>query len=225
MWSVLLPILAVIIGFCIAFFLKAKANAIQLLLSYSGALLLAVTVFEFLPHVYQDYSESTGIMIMLGILVQIFLEFLSKGAEHGHLHHDKSQKTFPYLLFFSLCLHALIEGYPISENTHLLLGVVVHKIPIAIIITSFLFDSELSNRKISLFLFIFAIMTPLGSLFRLEFGWFANLDQYIDALVIGIFLHVSTTILFESSKNHTFNRSKMLAIILGMLTAFLLGHI
>ena len=35
------------------------------------------------------------------------------------------------------------------------------------------------------------------------------------ALVIGIFLHISTTILFESSEEHRFNYYKLITILLG----------
>lgn len=220
--SLLLPIIAVIVGFIIAYFIKASSNAIKLLLSFSGAFLLSITVFEFLPEVYKHYNRWIGLLIMAGILLQIFLEFLSKGAEHGHLHYNKEQSNFPITLFISLCIHSLLEGYPIEENHHLLIGVVIHKIPIAIIISSFLLTSKLSKVKIGSFLLLFAFMTPLGSFLQQHVTVLASVEKYIFALVIGIFLHVSTIILFESSKNHQFNFSKILVIILGVFAAYLL---
>ncbi|TQD39289.1 ZIP family metal transporter [Haloflavibacter putidus] len=220
--SFILPILAVVIGFLIAYFIKTGKAAIQLLLSFSGALLLSITVFEFLPKVYQSYSKTVGLFIMIGILLQVFLEFLSRGAEHGHMHQDPNQKNFPYLLFISLCIHALIEGYPLHENEHLLFGVVIHKIPVAIIISTFLLKAKLSRTKSILFLVIFALMTPIGSYVNQHFEELKHIEKYIHALVIGIFLHVSTTILFESSKNHQFDFSKTLSIILGICIAYFL---
>lgn len=220
MLSIILPILSVIVGFFAASFFKNRSKTTQLLLSYSGALLLSVTVFEFLPEVYRDYSSTIGLLIMGGILLQIFLEFLSKGAEHGHIHRDETQKDFPFLLFVSLCIHSLMEGFPISGNIHLLLGVVIHKIPVAIIISSFLLSSKMSKSKVALFLIVFALMTPIGSIFNQYIIMSAEATHYINAVVIGIFLHISTTILFESSKNHQFNWSKILLIILGVATAY-----
>jgi hypothetical protein len=35
------------------------------------------------------------------------------------------------------------------------------------------------------------------------------------AVVVGIFLHISTTILFESSENHRFNLIKFVVILMG----------
>jgi zinc transporter ZupT len=220
--TLVLPVIAVILGFIIAYFIKASSLAIKLLLSFSGAFLLSITVFEFLPEVYQSYDKTVGLLIMGGILLQIFLEFLSKGAEHGHLHFNKNQTQFPITLFISLCIHALLEGSPLHDNEHLLIGVVIHKIPIAIIIASFLINSKLSKTKITFFLVVFALMTPLGSYLQENFTFLQGLKKYINAVVIGIFLHVSTTILFESSKNHQFNLSKILVIILGIVTAYFL---
>ena len=39
----------------------------------------------------------------------------------------------------------------------------------------------------------------------------------VSSLVIGVFLHISTIILFESSENHKFNLQKFLAILAGIL--------
>ncbi len=218
--SILLPFLSVVLGFLATFLIKKGARAIQHLLSYSGALLLAVTVFEFLPKVYQNYSSTIGLLIMGGVLLQVVLEFLSKGAEHGHTHIDEPTQQFPFLLFISLCIHSLMEGFPIANDTHLLIGVVIHKIPVAIIISTFLLNSGMSKTKIAVFLLVFALMTPLGSIFHQTLIASPQTAHYINAVVIGIFLHVSTTILFESSKNHHFNWSKILMIMLGVGTAY-----
>lgn len=219
----LLPILSVVIGFLVAQFLKpSNALGLKLLLSFSGAYLLSITVFEFLPEVYATGNEAVGIYIMLGILVQIFLEFFSRGAEHGHLHHDENTRHFPWFLFISLCIHALLEGLPLNEREHLLHGVVLHKIPVAIILASFLLSSNIGKSKTALFLFVFAAMTPLGSWLSANFTIIQEFEVYLNSIVIGIFLHISTTILFEASKNHRFNATKMAAILAGILIAYLL---
>ena len=223
--SIILPIIAVVLGFLTALFLTSSRfgnNAVKLLLSFSGAFLLSITVFEFLPQAYRENSEAIGIFIMLGLLLQIVLEFLSKGAEHGHLHPLENQKQFPWALFFGLCVHALLEGFPLGHNHHLLYGVVIHKIPIAVIISAFLLRSGLGRAKIVFFLCTFALMTPLGSFLQTHTPFFEKMEIYINAMVIGIFLHVSTTILFESSKNHQFNASKIIVVIFGILLAYFL---
>ncbi len=222
MTAILLPIFAVLIGFTITILLKPTIkSSVKLLLSFSGAFLLSTTIFEFLPEVYGVQDKELGIYIIAGLLMQIILEFGSKGAEHGHMHHKDNAK-FPWLLFISLCIHALIEGFPIPDHEHILYGIVVHKIPIAIIISSLLLVSKIKTAKSILFLVIFALMTPLGSLINQQEFIIESYKMPINAFVIGVLLHVSTTILFESSKNHQFNASKLGVILLGFIIAYYL---
>ena len=220
MLAIILPIIAVVLGFTIALIFKpAVNNGIKLLLSFSGAFLLSIIVFEFLPEVYNGEVENIGVYIISGLLLQLLLEFGSKGAEHGHVHQEDSA-SFPWLLFISLCVHALLEGFPLSDNSSLLYGVVVHKIPIAVIITAFLFKSKISKVKGLIFLFIFAFMTPLGAFIKAQLPILSDHSTIVNGFVVGVLLHVSTTILFESSKNHQFNASKLGVILLGILIAY-----
>ena len=222
MTAILLPIFAVLIGFLIAIAFKPSINTkVSLLLSFSGAFLLSTIIFESLPEVYVNQNNEIGIFIVAGLLMQILLEFSSKGAEHGHTH-QKDTDSFPWLLFISLSIHALIEGFPISENDHMLYGIVVHKLPIAIIISSFLLISKIKLWKSILFILIFALMTPLGSYINQQEFILESYKIPINAFVIGVLLHVSTTILFESSKNHQFNASKLAVILLGFIIAYYL---
>ncbi|WP_147677448.1 ZIP family metal transporter [Algibacter pacificus] len=220
----ILPIVAVILGVLIATITKSKKSwNMKLMLSFSGAFLLALTLFELLPEVYEYLpSKQTGLLIMCGILLQITLELFSKGAEHGHVHIHKQETAFPWMLFVSLCLHSLLEGFPIHEHNDMVYGVLIHKIPIAALISMFLFQSSFSKSKITIFLILFAFMTPLGTLISNTTHLSETVTLSINAVVIGIFFHISTTILFESSDGHKFNMSKFVAIILGVGMAYLI---
>lgn len=222
MKSYLLPLLAVILGVVIAFLTKKqKSIYTKLLLSFSGAFLLALTLFDLLPEVYHHLeAKETGLYIMCGILLQIILEFFSKGAEHGHVHIHKEDTDFPWLLFASLCIHSFLEGFPIHQHNDMVYGVLIHKIPIAILITAFLLKSSYSKFQIIVFLLVFAAMTPLGTFISNHATVMVNYVDIINAFVIGIFLHIATTILFESSEGHKFNLSKLVAICLGILIAY-----
>ncbi|MCA0131792.1 ZIP family metal transporter [Winogradskyella alexanderae] len=218
----LFPVYAIIIGVAIALLTKKqKTTGTKLLLSFSGAFLLALTLFDLLPEVYDHLdAKETGLFIMCGILLQVILEFFSKGAEHGHIHIHKNQTNFPWLLFISLCLHSLIEGFPIHQHNDMVYGVFIHKIPIAALITAFLLQSKFSKLQIVTFLFIFSIMTPLGTVISNTSSIPHDYLSIINAIAIGIFLHISTTILFETGEGHKFNLSKLLAILLGVLIAY-----
>lgn len=216
-------ILPVIAGFVLVQLIKPNSKHLQLFLSFSGAYLLSVTVLHLIPEVYTDQQKNIGLFILLGIVLQTGLEYISKGAEHGHIHvHDLDNKI-PWLLLGSLCLHAFLEGMPLGlgENENLLYAIIIHKVPIAIILAVFLKKSSLSKGYVFLFLFLFAIMSPLGSWLTSNFSFIHLYEDQINALIIGVFLHISTAILFESSENHKFNLQKFVAILIGFAIAFL----
>ena len=218
----LLPIYAVLIGIGLVALLRQKKTTYsKLLLPFSGAFLLALTLFDLLPEVYEHLeAKQTGLFIMCGILMQIILEFFSKGAEHGHVHIHKNSKAFPWLLFISLCLHAFLEGFPIHQHNDMVYSVLIHKIPIAILITTYLVQSDFKPLQILSFLTLFGIMTPLGTVISNNVAMVSDYLVYINAIVIGVFLHISTTILFESSEGHKFNLNKILAIIVAITIAY-----
>ncbi|MDX1279345.1 ZIP family metal transporter [Oceanihabitans sediminis] len=221
MQNIILPILSVFLGYAIVMVLKpSQRKNLKLLLAFSGAFLLSITVFNFLPEVYEHKGKSVGLFIMIGILLQIVLEFFSKGAEHGHIHLDKNATEFPWLLFISLSIHSVLEGIPIHNHTSLLLGIIIHKLPVAIILCTFFFASKLSKPKIAFFLILFALMTPFGVLLSENFQSIQNYYYEISAIVIGIFLHISTTILFESNEDHKFNITKLLTIVVAIAIAY-----
>ena len=220
----LLLIAAVLLSFAFVYIIKPRnKNHFKLLLAFSGAFLLALTVFELLPEVYDKAPAKTvGVYVMLGILLQIFLEFFSKGAEHGHVHLNSKKTDLPVLLFISLSIHSLLEGFPIQSHDTILYGILIHKIPIALILSIFLLNSKIKFGKALVFIIGFSFMTPLGGYIAANSNFAETYYVPITALVIGVFLHISTVILFESSEGHQFNLRKIIVIILGIGMAYLL---
>ncbi|WP_281299278.1 ZIP family metal transporter [Flavobacterium limnophilum] len=217
----LLPLFSVLTGYGIALFLKPKSKtSLKLLLAFSGSFLLSLTVMHLLPDVYESDNHNIGIFIMAGILFQIILEFFSKGAEHGHVHGHDKMYHMPWLLFISLCIHAFLEGFPVSHHHSLALGIAIHHFPIAIILTLFFINSKLDSKAIFVFMLTFALMTPMGTIIS---DYFPTLNAYyteITAVVIGILFHISSTIIFETSEGHKFNIAKVSMIIFGVVLAY-----
>lgn len=218
----LLLILSVFLGGFLVILWKPNTIFTRLLLAFSGAYLLSVTILHLLPELYsetEDYKY-VGILILSGIIIQFILESFSKGAEHGHIHVHNKKKGLPILLFVSLCVHAFSEGLPIhNSNENLLWAIVVHKIPIAIVLTTFLLNTKYKLIEVIAYLSIFSIMSPLGVLLAEKVDFLSKHYNEITAVIIGVFLHISTVILFESTENHKFNLRKFTVIILGVLLA------
>lgn len=218
-----LPLLSVLLGYGIALFVKPESKKrLKLLLAFSGSFLLSLTVMHLLPDVYKADNETIGVFIMVGILFQIILEFFSKGAEHGHVHGHEKIAKMPWLLFISLCLHAFLEGFPVGHHHDLAIGIAIHHLPIAVILTTFFLHAELNKKALFLFMLTFAIMTPLGTLFSENVAFVNDYYSELTAIVIGILFHISSTIIFESSEGHKFNIAKVSMILLGMVLAYFL---
>lgn len=220
----ILPILGVLLSFVFVLIVKPrKKEHFKLLLAFSGAFLLSLTIFELLPEVYENRNtKDIGVFIMFGILLQIFLEFFSKGAEHGHVHLSSQNKHFPWLLFVSLSIHSILEGLPIVVNNNIIYGILIHKIAIAIILSIFLFGAKIKPMYAGLFIILFSLMTPLGTFLADTFSLISDYQNQINAVVIGILLHISTIILFESSEGHKFNLRKLIVITFGIIIAYFL---
>ena len=122
----------------------------------------------------------------------------------------------------AIFLYSVLEGLPIEAHGNLIYGIIIHKLPVAIILTTFFLASKLSRTKILFFLTLFALMTPLGVLLSQKTDIFKIYYSEISALVIGIFLHISTVILFESSEGHKFNLTKLIAIVTAIAIAYFL---
>lgn len=235
--SLLLSVLAG--GLLVLFFRRMNEKATKIMLAFSGAFLLGISFLHLIPEVYSSTEMNAGIYILIGFLFQLLLEFFSDGIEHGHVHVHDHEKRFPVVIMISLCLHAFVEGIPLEREIHesqtgleahgdhsLLLGIVLHNIPVSLALMTMFIKSGLAVSRSFFWLMIFAVMGPLGAFTGHHFGmditaqWQGFFDVIL-AVVIGMFLHISTTILFESTEGHRFNLIKMISILAGVSIAML----
>jgi zinc and cadmium transporter len=206
------------------------ARHIRLLNAFTGAFLLSLTLLHLLPELYHESGPEAGhargplfigALMLAGFFVQVALDVISMGVEHGHSHalHGK----MPVGVVAGLCLHAFVEAMALGDGHHhhdlesrrlLLFSIVVHNYPVAIALLGMLLHSGMSRRASLALLALFAAMGPLG-MFVSSHTPLANYSRELMAIVIGIFMHISTTILFEASDVHRFNFAKLGAIILG----------
>lgn len=232
---------SVAIGGVLVSLLQRSQNEqlIKLMLAFSGGFLLSIAFIHFIPELYEHSELKVGIFILIGFLIQLILEFFSGGIEHGHVHGHGKPKMIPYAIIVALCIHAFFEGMPFGNQLNgevlatshhheddfsLLLGIVFHRIPVAIALMSLLMERQIGMLKSWVILLIFAAVSPMGMLFGIyAHESIASFDlDLLLALVVGMFLHISTTIIFETSENHKFNFIKLLAILGGCALAFLI---
>ena len=231
--------LPVLISGLSLYFFKINNRILKLLIAFSGAFLLSLSFNEIVPHIYSSgHAHSVGIFVLIGFFIQLMLDYITKGVEHGHQHNIAESKhnhhSISYIpILIGVCLHSFLEGMPLAENAvdpelqhHLLMGIAIHNLPISIVLMSLFIESEIKKSKAIILLLVFALSSPIGAITSSLLGSnvFESLHEYFDsimAVVVGIFLHISTTILFETDENHRFNFIKFITIIIGAIIPFI----
>lgn len=232
---------------------SGKTRNFKLLLVFAGAYLFGITVVHILPELYIQNSEVEliGLFVLAGFFLQQVLEYFTSGIEHGHIHthghgdhhhhHDEPhhQQISAFVLLVALCVHAFLEGAMLVEPASgmnvsydvnaILLGIALHRAPAAFALMTVLSFQLHSVNKALPHLIFFSLAAPLGLLIStylidIEFLSSSGLT-YLYALVCGNFLHISTTIVFESSPGHKFNGKKLSVAVLGALIAVAVEYI
>ncbi len=221
---------------------------LKLLLSFSAAYLLSLSFLHLLPEVFSgNEGKELGLFILIGFFIQLLLDYFSTGIEHGHVHlHEHEQQhdhkiRLPLSVLIGLYLHSFIEGIPVSDTIlhdqqlsflglkqSLIIGITLHNIPISLAFMAMLLQMGMSRKNAVFYLLLFSLMAPMGACFSelLRFSGMTHFDYIMNialGIVVGIFLHISTTIMFESSENHRYNFAKLLSISLGAILAYLIS--
>lgn len=220
-----------------------KIKSYKLLLVFAGAYLFGITVVHILPELYRSSGdiELIGLFVLTGFFLQQILEHFTSGVEHGHIHthnhshehgNHKHHQVSAIVLLMALCVHAFLEGAMLAQpetldiqydTNAILLGIALHRAPAAFALMTVLAFQLHSRNKAIPHLLIFSVAAPIGLIIS---SYLAETEvlgatglTLLYALVSGNFLHISTTIVFESSPEHRFNARKLTVAILGALVA------
>ncbi len=228
---------------------SAKGSNFKLLLVFAGSYLFAITVTHILPELYSEHLEMEliGLFVLAGFFLQQLLEYFTSGIEHGHIHshdreashhhHSQAHQTVSALVLLSaLCVHAFLEGGMLAkpaaagyDMNAVLLGIALHRAPAAFALMTVLTTQLHSKGRALPYLIVFSVAAPIGlfiSSYFVESEVMTDTSLiYLYALVSGNFLHISTTIVFESSPEHRFHAKKLAVALVGALVAVAVEYI
>lgn len=205
------------------------------LLAFSGAFLLSITLLHLVPETLAHDSHRGGIFILAGFFLQQLIQRFTHGVEHGHAHvggdHHHHVPVIP--VFAGLAVHAFSEGLPLGGHYNdtatlpsLFIAIGLHKLPEAMLITSLVLSGTGSRSKAWLSLCLFALITPVAGILTATLGAryqvVATFVAWCIPLIAGAFIHIATTIFFESgTRSHDMNWRKWLSILTGIGLALL----
>ena len=233
----------IITGVFSEIFLKKLANYKSYIISFSVSIVLALICIHILPELFANNGQFIGHYLLAGFLIQIFLELLSKGIEHGHIHlKGKISNQQLIVIILGLSIHSFIEGIPINSielnhhthhyktinNNHFsslyFLMILIHKLPIAVVLMIFLNSLKVKSIKKYTILVIFALTTPIGAVFGenlLNLTLFNGWSIKFLAISTGMLLHITTLLIFEEHHSKGNKFKNILIILTGMIIGFL----
>jgi len=208
------------------------------LLAFSGSFLLSVTLLHLVPETVERGGHRAGVLILAGFFLQQMIQRFTHGVEHGHAHLQEGHPIAVWPVFAGLAVHAFSEGLPLGITYHdaatlpsLFLAVALHKVPEAMLITSLVYFSSKNKARSLLLLVLFSLITPfagtLTAILGARYTGIAGLVHLLIPVIAGAFIHIATTIFFESgTRSHDMNWKKWTAMLSGIALALLtlLGH-
>jgi zinc transporter ZupT len=212
-------------------------NIMVYLLAFTGAFLLGITLLHLAPESFQELGKEAGLYIILGFFLQVFLQRWSHGMEHGHSQSPVSgtqdqtgqiTAAAALSLIIGLSVHGFMEGLPLGFTYRdptilpsLSLGILLHKIPEGLTLMTMLLAIRADKKRNTGLLVMYSLVTPFAALIAFllnkNFQFMNNILLYVIAIVTGAFLHISTTIFFESgTRHHELDRGKVISMIIGL---------
>jgi zinc and cadmium transporter len=195
----LILVSSIVLGALTVFGLKLhQPKHVKLLNSFTGAFLLSLTLLHLLPELYRfpegkpgNEALLLGALMLGGFFVQLALDYISMGVEHGHSHHLHGHA--PYGVVAGLCMHALVEGmglgtaatyYDLESRKLLLWSIVVHNYPVSIALLGMLLGWGMKRSRGLAWLGLFAAMGPLGMALSGNIPLLAHHSRELMAIVI-----------------------------------------
>ncbi len=233
------------------FWFEKKPDTLKYISIFGSAFLMAVCFVHLLPEAFSVSQHSCehshthshthehglgfplGGFVLIGFLLQLLLELLSKGAEHGHRHDCEDSASHgsyssALMVLLGVSLHAFLEGFAIAPNGTmnypLLVGIVLHNIPISMVVVQGFLKAGCSKGLSMCHLAIFAAAGVAGSLFGSYMPFLQDYTAQIMCFVVGILLHVSISTLFDSRESHQYNFVRFAIVVAAFALAVLLSH-
>lgn len=246
--------LFIIIGSALGIYSKDNKRAIDMSVSIAFGVIIGLIILEVLPETYEILSEELGvfrtivsivILIALGItllkMLDMFVPCHEHEAHHEHEHinddcHNEHLHHIGIVSSVAIIIHNLIEGaglYLIAKGdtaSGLLfcLGIGLHNIPMGLVITTTLINSNIKKNNIIMLLLAVTLSTFVGGLLMAIVGSISELTEgLLLGLTLGMLVYISV---FELShqiyhmENKTLSRMCILFGLSILVSSVLIGH-
>ncbi len=176
-----------------------SSTQLRLCISFAAGVLLGVTFIGMIPAVVEVQGANIGSLILAGFLGVYLLEKLL--VLHPCEVH-KEQQRLGLVAYIGFSFHSIIDGLALGSSMAIprlgpavFLAIVAHKLPTTFSLTSILLFRHYSKRVIVLFLSLFSLATPLGTI--VAYVLLKNQGEHLVTAAItisaGTFLAIATS--------------------------------
>lgn len=203
--------LFILIGSICGLYFKDNNKFTDFSISVAFGVIITLILLEILPESYEILSEQVGvfrgilsivILSLIGIIVLKILDLFVPHHEHESHHHHKhnNEKCHNEHLYHigivssvAIVIHNLIEGmslYLVSSGNIvsgllLCIGIGLHNIPMGLVISRSLINSNFSKRKTLNISLVVSLSTFLGGLIIFILG---SVNELIEGILLGLTL-------------------------------------
>ena len=232
-YSGIVFISAAIGGLIPLFIRNASDKKLQIFVSFGAGVLLGMAFLHMIPEASELLDHHFGAWFLIGFLVLLILErfvMVHDCEEHGCHYH-----TVGVAAFTGLTIHGLIEGFALTSSFLVseigflvLLGIVAHKIPAGVALTTLLKLSGKSTKQIWLFTLGVSLSVPAGSAIAYLFLKNESINNSAGLLLAmssGTFVYIGACdLLPELHKEDSEKMKRLAAFLLGLLLCYLSGR-
>lgn len=246
--------LFIIFGSIIGISFKSNKKITDFSISIAFGVIISLIIFEILPESYEVLSSQLGtlrsifaliILVLIGItilkILDLFVPFHEHEHHHNHEHknkncHNNHLKHIGIVSSIAIIIHNLIEGmslYLVSQSSIvsgllLCLGIGLHNIPMGLVITSTLINSNYSKKKTIYINLIVSFSTFIGGLVMFILGGVNELfEGILLGLTLGMLIYISIFELLHQIYHMENKKIAKAGIILGvilLIISVLIGH-
>lgn len=234
-------VLVVWVGAILPFLLKKGDLFFSRILLFSGAYLLGIALLVFLPDIIR-ISPDKSPWILVGFFIQLIIQKISGGSEHGHIHTSTTlNKQIALQVFIGLSFHALMDGASVGSYTawsHLheatgghengfIYGILMHKIGEGFALATLFMLAKTKSINAVLIIISFSLMAPFSAWIVSLINLSPSIITILMAMVAGSFLHISASILLESrhkKMDEPKDHFKWIIILSGFIMAILSSY-
>ncbi len=236
--------LFILLGSICGIYFESNKKFTDFSISMAFGVIISLIILEIIPESFEILNNQLGIirailaiiiLSLIGIILLKLLDIFIPHHEHEfHTHHKhKDEKYHNEHLFhigivssIGVIIHNIIEGmslYLVSSTNIvfgllLCIGIGLHNIPMGLIISSTLYSSNNSNKKILKISLIVSLTTFIGGLIIFFIGGVSQLiEGILLGLTLGMLIYISLFELFHQIYHMKDKKITIIGTVIGII--------